>query len=341
MPKLSEPSQPERHGGYRPEKSIQMGPLYCKPIRPAAIFKWLFGFPGWFWPWQVFFGGIALITWLYLTPAIERFESLSADWILTLLSRNLVMLVLFVSPWHFRLYGRKAQGTDYRYNNDWLAVGNPNFLFRSQLWDNTFWSVCSAVPIWTAYEALTLWLHANGIIRRSSWGEDPVYCTFVILLIPVWATTYFYATHRLLHWRPLYRRIHYIHHKNVDIGPWSGLAMHPFEHVLYFGSVIILWVVPSHPLHSIYLLQELALGSLLSHLGFARVVINGKASVDTDHYIHYLHHKHFTVNYSNDVGILPLDKWLGTFHDGSDEATEAMRARARQRARRSVRKGVK
>jgi sterol desaturase/sphingolipid hydroxylase (fatty acid hydroxylase superfamily) len=49
-----------------------------------------------------------------------------------------------------------------------------------------------------------------------------------------------------------------------------------------------------------------------------------------DNYFNYLHHRFFTVNYG--VEMVPLDKWFGSFHDGSPEAHKAMLAR-RKKAR--------
>ena len=42
-------------------------------------------------------------------------------------------------------------------------------------------------------------------------------------------------------------------------------------------------------------------------------------------YAHYLHHKFFEVNYGD--GAIPLDRWFGSFNDGTPEAMAAMRAR--------------
>ena len=44
--------------------------------------------------------------------------------------------------------------------------------------------------------------------------------------------------------------------------------------------------------------------------------------MDASYYAHYLHHKYFEVNYAD--GMVPLDKWFGSFHDGTPEAHEAM-----------------
>ena len=58
--------------------------------------------------------------------------------------------------------------------------------------------------------------------------------------------------------------------------------------------------------------------------------------MDASYFAHYLHHKYFEVNYSD--GMVPLDRWFGSFHDGTPEASEAMKAR---RLRRVFGGGVK
>ena len=51
--------------------------------------------------------------------------------------------------------------------------------------------------------------------------------------------------------------------------------------------------------------------------------------MDVSYYAHYLHHKYFEVNYAD--GMVPLDKWFGSFHDGTPEAHEAMKKRRQMR----------
>jgi sterol desaturase/sphingolipid hydroxylase (fatty acid hydroxylase superfamily) len=42
------------------------------------------------------------------------------------------------------------------------------------------------------------------------------------LAIPVWRSTHFYFAHRLIHIRVLYKYVHSLHHRNIDIEPFSG-----------------------------------------------------------------------------------------------------------------------
>jgi len=335
MSETGESSTLAQPAGFRPERDPRAPhPVFQWPVKPQAVLKWLFGFPGLLWPVQAVLIGISFLTWRFLTPDTQTLRHFSADWVGFLFIRNVLLLTAFVSIWHFWLYVRKAQGSQYKYNANWLATDDPVFLFRNQLWDNVFWNIFSAVPIWTAYEAVGLWLQANELVPVVDWRAHPIYCTVLLCFGGVlWADIHFYFTHRLIHWRPLYRYVHSLHHKNVNVGPWSGLAMHPVEHVIYFSSVILFWIIPSHPLHAMRHLQELALGASLAHHGFDRLVVGEKATFDMEHYTHYLHHKHVQCNFGVDV--VPLDRWLGTFHDGSDESYERLKNRLRARALRS------
>jgi sterol desaturase/sphingolipid hydroxylase (fatty acid hydroxylase superfamily) len=103
--------------------------------------------------------------------------------------------------------------------------------------------------------------------------------------------------------------------------------MHPIEHMVYFSGVMLFWILPSNPFHSVYLLMYLVLGDIVGHLGFDRLVLGNRLSINTNHYMHYLHHKYVRVNYG--TGVLPFDRLLGTFHDGSDEAMNCLKRRAR------------
>jgi sterol desaturase/sphingolipid hydroxylase (fatty acid hydroxylase superfamily) len=317
---------------WQPPEPIQIPPIFVWPPRPLGVLKSLFGFPGYLWPWNTLYAGIALLTWLFLTPDFTKLKTFGVGWIATIFFRNLALIVLLVGAWHLRLYVRRAQGTDYKYNGRWPATHNPNFLFNDQVLDNFFWTVASAVPIWTLYEVLSLWAQANGYIPVVSWQAHPVYCSLLMFIIPMFSgEIHFYVTHRLIHWRPLYRTVHYLHHSNVNVGPWSGLAMHPVEHLVYFSSVLLHWVVPSHPLHVLFHLQWMAFSPSQGHSGFGRIALNDQTSVNNDHYTHYLHHKYFEVNYGAEQ-FIPMDKWFGTFHDGSEEAQEAMTKRLRRRS---------
>jgi len=316
----------DKRGDWKPDEPIGLAPLLDWPARPMAILNWLFGYPGFFLPWGVIYMVIPIITWEYLTPSMERMRTFEPWWIAYILARNYAFVLAVVGAWYIRLYVQKAQGTEFKYTSKWLARDNPIFMFRNQFLDNVFWTVASAVPIWTAYEVITLWLYANHLIPYVTFRDHPIYCVVMMCLIPLLRDIHFYTIHRLIHWAPFYKWIHYLHHNNVNVGPVTGLSMHPVEHLLYFSGVIFHWIVPSHPVHALFHIQHAALTPAQGHAGFERVVLHEGIEIKTHDFFHYLHHKYFECNYGGDGPIL-LDKWFGTFNDGTEAATEAMNAR--------------
>ena len=56
----------------------------------------------------------------------------------------------------------------------------------------------------------------------------PVYSVAWLLAVPIWREFHFYWVHRFSHIKPVYKAVHYLHHKNSNPGPWSGLVGPPF-----------------------------------------------------------------------------------------------------------------
>lgn len=319
-------------GEYTPLHRPDSSPLFRWPPQPVRVLRWFVGVPGYLFPFNALYAAVAIAVWFLATPSRETLASLGVGWIAFLLVRNYVLTIVWYGAFHLRLYTRRAQDGRFKYNPKWPAPRSDRFTLGSQVRENVFWSLVSGVPIWTAWEVVTLWLMASGRVPWISWDEHPVWFVVLMLLIPLYREVHFYAVHRLIHWPPLYQAVHALHHRNTNPGPWSGLSMHPVEHLLYFSAVALHWVVPSHPIHALYTSFHLMMAPVPGHTGFERVEV-GRRSFATHCYAHYLHHKYFEVNYSD--GALPLDQWFGSFHDGSPEADAAMKARRRS-ARASV-----
>ena len=294
-----------------------------------VLLKWFFGFPGYLLPWNLLYAVAAVLIWLYLTPSLETMKTFSVDWAGLILVRNLGLAIAVYGAWHMWLYVWRKQATAFKYNRNWPKERSSVFLFNNQNADNMFWTLASGVPIWTVYEVLLLWGYANDAIPLLNFSENPVGFILLFFLVPFIHEVGFYFAHRLLHWPPLYRVAHKLHHRNTNPGPWSGLSMHPIEHVIYFSTILLFFVIPSHPIHMINLASRLGVAPAQGHTGFDRVVMGEETSMNTSYYAHYLHHKYFEVNYSD--GMVPLDKWFGSFHDGSPEADAAMKARRLRR----------
>lgn len=322
--------QEDSRGNWVPEKPISYGPFFEWPPNPRALLKFFFGFPGYFLPWNVLYAVAALLIWTYLTPPLDTLATFSPIWAGMILGRNIVLALLVYGAWHLWLYVWRRQGTQFKYNKQWPKEESGAFLFKNQTYDNMFHTLVSGVPIWTAYEVLLLWAYANQIAPMIEFSTHPVGFIALFFLVPFIHEVGFYFAHRLLHWTPLYEMAHKLHHRNVNPGPWSGLSMHPLEHVIYFSTIALFFLIPSHPVHMINLASRLGLAPAQGHTGFDRVVVGNEASMDTSYYAHYLHHKYFEVNYSD--GMVPLDRWFGSFHDGTPEAHEAMKARRMRRS---------
>ncbi|WP_421724625.1 sterol desaturase family protein [Bauldia sp.] len=319
----------DSRGHWSPNKPPSYGPFFDWPPNPRVLFKWFFGFPGYFLPWNVLFAVAAILIWTYLTPSLETLQTFSLWWVALILLRNLGLTLFVYGAWHLWLYVWRKQGTLFKYNRQWPKEKSSVFKFGNQTYDNMFYTLVSGVSIWTAYEVLLLWAYANNIAPYISFAEYPVLFVAIFFLVPFIHEVGFYFAHRLLHWPPLYKLAHAVHHRNVNPGPWSGLSMHPIEHVLYFATILLFFIIPSHPIHMINLASRLGLMPAQGHTGFDRVVVGDESTMDTSYYAHYLHHKYFEVNYSD--GMVPLDRWFGSFHDGTPEAQEAMLARRTRR----------
>jgi sterol desaturase/sphingolipid hydroxylase (fatty acid hydroxylase superfamily) len=303
---------------------VSYGPAFDWPPRPRALFKWFFGFPGYLWPWNVLYAAAAILIWMYLTPPLETLKTFSFTWAGLILLRNIVLAIMVYGAWHLWLYVWRKQGTSFKYNRQWPKESQA-FLFRNQTYDNMFYTLVSGVPIWTAYEVLLLWAYANNIAPMISYAEHPVGFIALFFLVPFIHEVGFYCAHRLLHWPPLYEVAHKLHHRNTNPGPWSGLP-YPIEHVFISPPSAVL----PHSGASIHMINSPRGwgGPAQGHTGFDRVVV-GRRKHGTSYFAHYLHHKYFEVNYSD--GMVPLDKWFGSFHDGTPEANQAMKARRLRR----------
>ncbi len=318
----------DSRGEWQPAERPETAPIWAWPPRPLEAAKWLFGYPGYLLPWNAVYCLIAIATWLYTQPELSRMAEFRADWIAQIYLRNLGLLVLHTGFWHLLLIRFKSQGSKYKFNPRWPSEKSPTFLSGDQPRDNAFWSIASGCTVWTAYEVPMMWAYANGAIPYLNWESQPVVFVLLLCVILLWQEAHFDLTHRLLHWRPLYRTVHYLHHKNVSIGPWSGISMHPVEHVIYFSCVLIFLIVPSHPIHTMFLLQVATLGAGVGHTGFDKIVVTGKLTLPGE-FFHYLHHRHFECNYG--TLLVPFDRWFGTFHDGSAETHARMKARWTER----------
>jgi sterol desaturase/sphingolipid hydroxylase (fatty acid hydroxylase superfamily) len=76
--------------------------------------------------------------------------------------------------------------------------------------------------------------------------------------------------------------------------------MHPVETFLYHGVVWWHLALPSNPLIALFQLHMAGYGAVNGHIGFDKLELTDDKTLDSHAYLHYLHHKHFEVNYGGD-----------------------------------------
>lgn len=307
------------------ELPIQVAPLWRWPWKPLEILRWYVG--SWL-PVSVNLVIVALafasLTWA--SPPLETAQS-PGTWIGLIWVRNLLITFALAHGLHVLFHARHMQGLEHKYDPRPFPRAGRVFTFGHQLRDNMFWTLASGVTVWSLYEALIWWAMANGYAATLTWAAAPVWFVLLFPCIPIWESFYFYWIHRLLHTKPFYR-FHALHHRNTDVGPWSGLSMHPVEHVLYFGTAFIHFVVPTHPVHMMCHLMFYGLYAITTHTGFEGFWSGGRKRIHLGNFHHQMHHRYFECNYGTLE--VPWDTWFGTFHDGSESAATRMRERLRK-----------
>ncbi|MCI5097198.1 MAG: sterol desaturase family protein, partial [Rhodobacteraceae bacterium] len=256
-----------REWNYHPDLPLQDPSVFQWPPNPAYLLGWLAR------NWltlseRVIMALVAVALWFFFYPSLEQAQSFAFGWIAQIWVVNFAMICLFAGSLHWFFYIRQGQGKKLKFDHRPQGKNNKLWNFSNQVHDNMFWSLGSGVLQLTGFQAVTMWLMANGYTPTITFAENPVWFLAFLVIIPMWSAFHFYWAHRLLHQPFLYRRVHSLHHRNVNIGPWSGFSMHPVEHFLYLSTLCIHWIVPSHPIHLYFHIVFQGPGAAMSHTGY-------------------------------------------------------------------------
>lgn len=319
--------EPLKGWNHTPDLPLLVSPFFRWPLDLVAMLRWVW--ESWFLiSERLIIVGIACVSWFWFQPPLEETKTLAFGWIGQMYLRNLILMFCVAGALHLWFYTFSKQGQTLKYDPRPLMVKGRQFTLGGQVRDNMFWTLGSGVFFWTAYEVLMFWAMANGYAPVLTFAAHPIWFVALFLLIPVWESFYFYWIHRLIHLPFLYKHIHSLHHRNINVGPWSGLSMHPVEHAIYLGSVLIHFVVAAHPIHILYHLQYYTLTAVTTHTGFQGLLMKNKNRLNLGTFHHQMHHRYFECNYG---GLeMPWDKWFGSFHDGSAQANAQMQERRKR-----------
>lgn len=300
--------------GVGPNLSFFESPKWVDEVNKPGTTPQPVALDGWWKPiitgWYLFFS--PNLVWLiialgsyFLFPydleAAKSFESVS--WITHRLLINTGIVLSYFGFWHVVLY----------FFNWAQRPFNNNRTYKwGKVIHNVWYTTLGAVQ-WTAWEAIFMYCYATGRLPYLS-DEAALYSgnnwnLFMFIagcfFVPVWRELHFYFAHRFIHIKALYKYVHSLHHRNTDVEPFSGLCMHPVEHLYYYSCIAPSLLMFASPFMFMWNGVHLLISPAASHSGW-------EDHFQSDQY-HYLHHRYFECNYG--TGGTPLDKWFGTFRD--------------------------
>jgi sterol desaturase/sphingolipid hydroxylase (fatty acid hydroxylase superfamily) len=224
--------------------------------------------------------------------SIEFFKQRFPIWFVTVFG--------YTGFWHITLHILKFA------NRPYIANRTYNY---NKLLHNMFWTL-SGVIIWTIFENIFCYLWAT---NRLIYNANPINFILGLFGVPLWRSWHFYFAHRLLHYGPLYNQVHSLHHRNTDTEPFSGLCMHPVEHLYYYSCILPSLFFTCSPFAFLWNGVHLLLSPAASHSGWE------------DHFqsdtFHYLHHRYFECNYAGTDASF-MDILFGTFRESINEKEE-------------------
>lgn len=142
------------------------------------------------------------------------------------------------------------------------------------------------------------------------------YFGFSIVLMILIHDAYFYWTHRFMHLPWVFKRVHKVHHLSKNPTPWAAFSFHPLEAIISTGIiVIIVFVIPAHPMALFIFLSIMILINVMGHLGYETFPLKFRKSkigkwqnTSTNHNVH---HQYAHTNYGLYFNF--WDKLMGTF----------------------------
>jgi len=229
-----------------------------------------------------------------------------APWMGRVLMQYLIIGGIVYSTWHYLCYQRDP------------PVPKKKMIGRFRSDDANYRDAkltMSGCVVAALFEMLQIHFWALGYSPiQATLAEAPLRGVVLWFFAAFWADVHFYFAHRILHpWRVsflgvdpgklLYKYVHSVHHYANNPGPWSGLAMHPFEHLVYFSRSSWILFTAVHPAIFLFSNIRATVGPAAGHHGYEDFFGSR---------FHLLHHAYLECNYGT-KGF--LDKALGTYRD--------------------------
>lgn len=143
------------------------------------------------------------------------------------------------------------------------------------------------------------------------------YFAFSIAVLIILHDAWFYWTHRALHYPPLFRRFHRLHHKSHQPTPFTSYSFDVGEAVVnavYLPFVLI--ILPTHPVALFIFVTHMMLRNAIGHCGIEIFPANAKGRpvfgwlTSVTH--HDMHHAH--AGYNHGLYFSWWDRFMKTEH---------------------------
>lgn len=156
-----------------------------------------------------------------------------------------------------------------------------------------------------------------------------LYFIISVLIMIMLHDTYFYWTHRLMHYASVYRYVHRVHHLSTNPSPWAAMAFHPLEAVVEAGIIVVIAItLPVHPMGIGLFLLFMMMYNVYGHLGY-ELYPRGFSASFAGRWIntsvnHNMHHQQFSGNYG--LYFLFWDRIMGTIQPSCDQKFEEVQS---------------
>ena len=295
-----------------------------KRRRPSSTCAWLAADWGWAYYhlvgchlalWMEWSAALAFyfFVWPLTFPSAVRW---TPGWVSIVCAYNLGWILVGYGGWHMLLfhspYAEQLASLKYDARQQYAGGmrGSPQ-LRRELLLAGLGWLQSSLLHC----VMMHLWA-THALPYSPSFAAAPAVTLLALWAANYWRHFHFYVVHRICHpWWPhgstsfdpgalLFQHVHSWHHESVNIGPLSGLSMHPVDHFLAYTSAVLPHLLVSlHPLVFLFIKFHADLSPIAGHDGFGPPC--GAAAE------HWLHHRFGNVNYGTGL-LINFDRLFGT-----------------------------
>ncbi len=155
----------------------------------------------------------------------------------------------------------------------------------------------------TAFMLMLLSFRDNGVVKfyidggKYGWWYEGLLVVVMLLISDTW----FYWSHRAMHHPSIYKYVHALHHKSLDVNPYTSTSFHVIEALWLTAWILPLAILMPISMTALGIMQVLGtFNNLKSHLGyelfpkfFSKPPFNMLVTATN----HSLHHTQYNGNY--------------------------------------------